>query len=235
MKKIILCGYNWPGCNSLEKLLLDNNNNVYVYTHQSPWHICSLADFCKIKNVEYTFEKISIKNLPFTPDLIISVYYRYLIAEDVINSANGSAFNLHPSLLPKYRGCSSITWAMINGEEYGGFTYHYLTKDIDSGNIIFQAKEKIYEFDTQATLYNRIMFKGMDAFNEVLRLVSKGYEGIPQVGESSFYYRGCPYDGEINPSWDLSKKKRFIRAMINPPYPPSKYKGNEIYKIDDIT
>ncbi len=234
MKKIILCGYNWPGCKSLEKLLLENNN-VYVYTHKSPWHICSLADFCKLKNVAYTYDKISVQNLPFKPDLIISIYYRYLIGQDVINRANGSAFNLHPSLLPKYKGCSSITWAMINGEEYSGFSYHYLTKDIDSGNIIFQSKEKIYGFDTQETLYNRIMFNAMDAFNDVLRLVSEGYKGLPQIGESSFFPRGCPYDGEINPSWDLSKKHRFIRAMTNPPYPPAKYRGNIIHKIDDLT
>ena len=182
--------------------------------------------------MDYTVKKISIKNLPFKPDLIISIYYRYLIEEDIINYANSYAFNLHPSLLPKYKGCSSITWAMVNGEKYCGFTYHYLTKDIDSGNIIFQAKEKIYDFDTQEAYITELCL-ALDSFNKVIRLVSEGYEGSPQEGENIFS-RGCPFNGEIDPSWELSKKRRFIRAMIYPPYPPAKYKGNTINTIDDL-
>ena len=233
MKRIILCGYNWSGCKALD-LLLEGKYEVFVYTHESPWHINNMVDFCKLKNINYSTEKITLKNLPFKPDYIISIYYRFLIQEDIIRYVNGSIFNLHPSLLPKYRGCSSITWAIINGEKYSGFTYHYINKDIDSGNIILQLKEKIYDFDTQETLYNRIMFKGLDYFNKVLGLVIDGYEGIPQFGEISSFKRGCPYGGKINPNWDLSKKQRFIRAMTNPPYKPAKYKDKTIYTINDL-
>ena len=87
-----------------------------------------------------------------------------MIKQDVIDIVNGKIFNLHPALLPKYRGCSSVTWAMINGEKECGFTYHYIDKGCDTGKIILQKAIKIEDFDTQLTLYNRVMFESMDYF-----------------------------------------------------------------------
>ena len=233
MKKIILCGFNWSGCRALD-LLIKRNYEVYVYTHKSPWHINDLIDFCKYKNVKFSTEKISIENLPFNPDIIISVFYRYIISEEVINKVNKKIFNLHPSLLPKYRGCSSTTWAIINGESHSGFTYHYIEKGVDEGNIIIQKKEEIYEFDTQETLYTRLMYKGLDYFYEALDLVIKGDKGKRQKGQSIYYPRGCPHNGEINKKWDLEMKKRFIRAMTYPPYKPATLDQKNIFSIDNL-
>ena len=88
MKKIILCGYNWSGCKALD-LLLEDEYEVFVYTHESPWHVNNMVDFCKLKNINYSTEKITLNNLPFKPDHIISIYYRFLIQEDIINYVNG--------------------------------------------------------------------------------------------------------------------------------------------------
>lgn len=85
--------------------------------------------------------------MPFVPDVICSIYYRYIIGNDVIETVDGRIFNLHPALLPKYRGCSSLTWAMINGEKECGYTYHYINKTCDIGDIIFQNKITIEEFE----------------------------------------------------------------------------------------
>ena len=87
MKKIILCGFNWSGCRALD-LLIKRNYEVFVYTHKSPWHINDLINFCKYKNIKFSTEKISIENLPFNPDIIISIFYRYIISEEVINKVN---------------------------------------------------------------------------------------------------------------------------------------------------
>ena len=232
-KKIILCGYNWAGCKALE-LLLERNFEVFVYTHKSPWHINDLIDFCNNKNVKFSTEKITVNNLPFLPNVITSIYYRYIIDPEIINIVNNKIFNLHPSFLPEYRGCSSLTWAMINGESHCGFTYHYIQKEVDKGNIILQMEEKIYGFDTQQSLYSRIMFKSLEYFNEVLDMVINGNPGKPQPNKGSFYQRGCPHNGELNIEWDIKKQKRFIRAMINPPLDPAKFKGKDILSIDDL-
>ena len=232
-KKIILCGYNWSGCKALD-LLLERNYEVFVYTHESPWHVNDLIEFCKYKKVNFSTEKIAINNLPFLPNIITSIYYRYIIDQEIINIVNKKIFNLHPSLLPEYKGCSSLTWAMINGEPYCGFTYHYIQKEVDKGNIILQVEEKIYEFDTQQSLYSRIMFKSLEHFNEALDMVIAGNPGKEQPNKGSFYKRGCPHNGELNVEWDIDKQKRFIKAMVNPPLDPAKLKGKDIFSFDDL-
>jgi UDP-4-amino-4-deoxy-L-arabinose formyltransferase/UDP-glucuronic acid dehydrogenase (UDP-4-keto-hexauronic acid decarboxylating) len=225
--KIILCGYHWTGCKALE-LLLNQGHEVYVYTHKTENYVADLEGLCVKKNINYSLEKIGIHNMPFVPDIICSVYYRYIITQDVIDAVDGKIFNLHPALLPKYRGCSSLTWAMINGEKECGFTYHYIDAGCDTGNIILQKTISIEDFDTQLTLYHRVMFESMDCFLEALDLVKKGYKGRIQEGVPSQYKRGCPLEGKITESMDKEMKERFVRAMCYPPYPAAQYNNQEI-------
>lgn len=233
MKNVILCGYHWTGCKALD-ILLKNNYNVYVYTHKHPYYVNSLKLFCEKENIKCTFSKININNLPFKPDMICSIYYRYIIDKKIINYCNGKIFNLHPSILPKYRGCNSLTWAMINGEKQVGFTYHYLREKVDGGNIILQKIIEIEEFDTQQTLYDRIMFESMKYFVDVIKLLDKGYKGNPQsISEDKFYKRGCPYNGVIDENWNIEKVERFIKAMIYPPLPLAKFRGKEIKTLEE--
>lgn len=230
--KVILCGYNWAGCKALE-LLLDKKYEVFVYTHEHESHIASLTDYCKTRGINYTLEKIDSNNIPFQPDLIVSVYYRYIISEDVLKLSLHKPFNLHPSLLPNYRGASSLTWAMINGDEYAGYTYHYMTSEIDKGRILFQKKIKIYSYDTQLNLYERIMYESLSDFNAVLGLVLSGVAGRNQEEGGSYYKRGAPYNGIIDPKWDDAKISRFIRALKHSPYPYAQFGGEDITNLED--
>ncbi|RKD12403.1 formyl transferase [Pelobium manganitolerans] len=234
-QKVILCGFNWTGCKAL-RLLLENNYEVFVYTSPSPNYVNNLAVYCEENNVAYSFEKISLENIPFKPLFIASIYYRYIIAEPIIAYASGKIFNLHPSLLPDYRGCSSLTWAMINGEKRCGFTFHYINKGVDTGNIILQKEMLIEDFDTQVTLYNRVMFESMKYFNEVVKQVLAGDPGYaqPDADESKYFKRGCPHQGIIADDWNIAKKKRFVRAMLYPPLPEARYNNGEIAKLTDF-
>ena len=230
---IILCGYHWTGCKALE-ILKRQGHCIFVYTHQSPYYVPGLADYCEKVGVSYSFENISSSELPFKPDLICSIYYRYIIKPNVIAACNDKIFNLHPSLLPKYRGCSSLTWAMIEGEKKAGFTYHYVDEGCDTGKVILQESIAIEEWDTQQTLYLRVMFESMKSFEKVLSLVEQGYEGEAQEGAESYFNRGCPYDGQILSEWSHEDKEVFIRAMINPPYPVAKLGDKDIYTMKDL-
>ena len=231
--RVILCGYHWTGCKALE-LLLDEGYEVYVYTHKAENYIADLEGLCIRKQIKYSLDKITVDNLPFVPDMICSVYYRWVIKQDVIDIVKGRIFNLHPALLPKYRGCSSLTWALINGEEECGFTYHYINAGCDTGNIIIQKPIRIEDFDTQLTLYNRVMFESMNYFLEAVHLVQGGYEGKVQEGATSYYKRGCPMEGKITDEMDEQMKERFIRAMCYPPYPAAKYHGQEITTLREL-
>lgn len=231
--KVVLCGYHWTGCKALD-FLINEGYDVYVYTHVTKNSVADLEGLCIKKNIPYSLEKISLNNLPFVPDVICSVYYRYIIPSSVISAVNNKIFNLHPSLLPKYRGCSSLTWAMINGESECGFTYHYIDENCDTGNIILQKRVSIESFDTQLTLYNRVMFLSMELFPTAFNMVINGYKGEPQIGIPSYYRRGCPYDGVLSDDMDELMKERFIRAMIYPPYPAANYMNNEIKTLREL-
>jgi len=120
-----------------------------------------------------------------------------------------------------------------SGKEVG-YTYHYIDAGTDTGDIIIQEPLKIEEFDTQETLYIRAMLESMKKFSLAFAHVTNGLPGKKQDGISSYYPRGCPHEGEIDPNWEYSYKERFIRAMIYPPYPVAKLGGREIFTIRDL-
>lgn len=230
--KVILCGYNWTGCKALD-LLMNGNNEIFVYTHETPSEIPSLISLCKKHKIPFSTQNISKAQLPFIPDIICSIYYRFIISKPIIDVVKGKIFNLHPSLLPMYRGCSSVTWALINGESKYGFTYHYIDNGCDTGNILIQKELPIEEWDTQMSLYYKVMFASMKYFQKAFSMVVKGEKGTIQRGKSSYYPRGCPYNGVINPLKDIEYIERFIRAMYFPPYKPAIYENQEIRSIEE--
>ena len=231
--KVILCGYHWSGCDALRQLR-DAGHEVFVYTHENPYFIPSLLEYCVKTDTPYSLENVSRAKLPFVPDVIASIYYRHIIKQSVIDACGGRIFNLHPSLLPAYRGCSSLTWAMIDGQKQAGFTYHYIDAGCDTGDIILQEPVAIEEFDTQATLYQRVATHALQRFGEALQFTSAGKPGQPQTGTPSYFGRGCPHDGVIDPSWPRERIETFIRAMIHPPYPPATFLGQEVRSMAEF-
>lgn len=235
--KLILCGYDWVGYRILQDLINHSEiSDLAVYSHKntSLRNIKSMKEVAKKNGIYYTENSINSMELPFVPDVISVVYYRHLINKNVIKKCNNRIFNLHPSLLPIHRGCSSITWAMLEGDSHSGITYHYIDNNIDTGNIILQAATQIYKNDTQLKLYHRCMLLGYKYWNAAFQLVINGFSGVKQIGKSSYHFRGAPYNGEINESWPFDKIERFIRAMNHPPYPYATYRGKEVRNISDF-
>jgi len=93
------------------------------------------------------------------PDLIVVVAFRILPPE-VFSIAPLGAFNVHASLLPKYRGAAPINWAIINGETETGVTTFLLEEKVDTGNILFQAREPIGPEDDAGALHDRLSLAG---------------------------------------------------------------------------
>jgi methionyl-tRNA formyltransferase len=233
---VILCGFQWSGCKALNELIKNKKiNKIFVYTHKAPHYFSDLVNLCHKNNISFTTEKISLENLKFKPDLILSISYRYKIPSNVIMLSKNKAINLHPSILPNYKGCSSVTWAMINKEKYTGYTYHFMNDKYDCGNIILQKKIPIEEFDLQHTLYYRVMFESLKSLNKAINLVLSGYKGKKQNNKMGNYYsRTVPYDGRIKANWTESFVENYIRSMIFPPLKPAKFKGIEIYNLNDF-
>ncbi len=113
----------------------------------------------------------SLKDLK--PDLIIVIAFRILPAAVFTIPALGT-FNLHSSLLPKYRGAAPIQWAIIKGEKETGVTTFFLDEKVDTGNIILQARLPIHENETAGELHDRLAEIGAEIVLHSVRLIDKG-------------------------------------------------------------
>lgn len=224
--KVILAAYGTPGIIGIENLfaLHLRPTQIYLLTHESDERNRSLWDFARANGIETAdfpaksddaFEWISRHE----PNILFSLHYRQRIPKRILKIPTFGCVNLHPSLVPNYRGCCSVPWAIINGERTTGYTYHYMVEQFDEGNIILQKSVEIGDTDTAFSLFHRLIIQGMSSFEVVFKkLVEHNDPGTPQPKGGSYYPRKLPYNGRIDTNWDKSKIERFIRAMYFPPY-----------------
>lgn len=106
-------------------------------------------------------------------DLFVIVAFRILPKEVYSIPLKGS-FNLHGSLLPKYRGAAPIQWAIINGEKETGVTTFFLEEKVDTGNIILQEKLPIDVKDDFGSLHDKMMMLGAEVVKKTVDLIDEG-------------------------------------------------------------
>ena len=104
------------------------------------------------------YEKVLITTIEsFQPDLILLAGYLLVLGKEVIAHFPNKIINIHPSLLPKFPGLHAQRQALEKGEKVTGCTVHWVTEGLDEGAMILQAKLKILEGDTEATLSERLL------------------------------------------------------------------------------
>src|ERR1041384_415208 len=146
--RVIVFGYSDLGYECLELLLRRKMRVVAVFTHEDKpgenlW-FRSVAALAREQDLP-VFTPDSLKT-PETeqqlrtlqPQVIFSFYYRNMIPMPLLNLARLGAFNLHGSLLPKYRGRAPVNWAVLNGETETGATLHEMVAKPDAGRIVDQ-------------------------------------------------------------------------------------------------
>lgn len=102
------------------------------------------------------------------PDLAVVCVYGLIIPQKVLSLTKAGFLNIHPSLLPKYRGATPVPAAIITGEKETGVSIMLMDQNLDHGPIITQEKEKIKNEDTAETLYHRLFKKGARLLTQVL-------------------------------------------------------------------
>lgn len=151
-------------------------------------------------------------------NLQIVVAFR-MLPELVWDMPAMGTFNLHASLLPKYRGAAPINWAIINGEKETGITTFFLQHEIDTGNILFQEKEPILAEDTAGSLYERLMSKGAHLVLKTVQAIEQNkYKAQPQADVEAthapkIFKETCQIDWH-KPAAEI---QNFIRGLS--PYP----------------
>ena len=164
------------------------------------------------------------------PDIIFCIGSTELIPASILNIPRLGTINIHPALLPKYRGRYSLPHAIFNGETKTGVTLHFMDEGIDSGPIILQESFTLDDDDTARSAYDKFTSTGVLIFERFLTMLSESdsIKSTPQKEEEATYYpKGLPNDGVLDWSWDGPKIRRFIRAMTFEPFPPPTFKIGE--------
>lgn len=119
----------------------------------------------KLKDIKFIK---SVKDL--APDLIVVVAFR-ILPREVFTIPKFGSFNLHGSLLPKYRGAAPIQWAIINGDKETGITTFALEDKVDTGNFFLQKKIKISDEDNFGVIHDKLSTLGADAVLETIDMI----------------------------------------------------------------
>jgi len=165
------------------------------------------------------------------PDLAFSIYFRKLFKPDFINIPKMGFINLHSSPLPKYRGPAPTLWALLNDEQYGGFTIHYIDQGIDSGDIIAQTKFEIPHNITGYELNSLAIKKGYQLFKKNLKNILSSRNSRKKQNNKEVSYFGYFNPSIRNIDWFLPAKSIYNRIRaLSPPYPgaTAKIKGQKI-------
>ncbi|WP_218671121.1 methionyl-tRNA formyltransferase [Microbispora sp. GKU 823] len=124
----------------------------------------------------------------YHPDLIVVYGFPWKLSREVLRAARIGVMNIHPSLLPKYRGPLPVQWAVRNGDPEIGVTIHWMTDDFDTGNIIAQKGGiRIAEDPVPAVLWKEVDLLVEDLLDVALENAAAGAPGEPQSDVDATY------------------------------------------------
>lgn len=152
--------------------------------------------------------------------VIASVNYLFIIEKRIIDLPKDLCFNIHGSLLPKYRGRTPHVWAIINNEKVTGITAHVIDEGCDTGAILEQIEIPINKSDTGATILNKYKKSYIPLIEEVLEKYLSNRLAYKKQDESkaTYFAKRTPEDGRIDWNWQAERIVNWVRAQAYP-YP----------------
>ena len=226
--KAVVFGYGDIGVRCLGVLLDAGLEVPLVVTHRDDpgekrWY-ASLFDFSKSRRLQVVVDpgkEILEKNLAeIRPDLIFSFYYRSMLPMSVLKLARLGAWNMHGSLLPKYRGRAPLNWAILKGETETGVTLHAMVEKPDAGGIVDQQAVPIGPDETAVEVFRKMTDAAVEVLGRSLSSLQKGSPRLRlnDLSKGSYFGRRTPQDGRIDWSRPAAEIHNLVRAVA-PPFP----------------
>lgn len=220
MADILLIGFGITSCSALESLVSKVRVSGVVRDLVSATNEDeSIVQLARLSNIPiFSYLSLSeIKNLieKMQPDCVVVSSYEKVLPPSILKLSK--FINVHYSPLPRYRGRSSVNWAMINDESHAAITIHQISPEPYGGNILFQQAIPIALDDTIGDLYERLNGLQREHLGETVIQLLKGYTGRRQEREWATY--GCARlseDDEIQWSDSTRKIDCLIRALTPP-------------------
>jgi methionyl-tRNA formyltransferase len=169
-----------------------------------------------------------------SPDVLVSIGFPYILPADVLNHVGRLALNVHPTLLPKYRGPRSGYYILANNDTQSGVTIHRMTGQVDRGDIARQASFSLSVFDTPVSMMRKSRALEADLLADVLDDVVRGREltWAPQDESQASEYLAMrtPDDSIMDPAKPLIELYHHIRACNAEKYPAFfEVEGQRVY------
>jgi len=228
--RAVVFGYHNVGVRCLQVLLARGVDVALVVTHED--NPAENIWFGSVKSVaqDHGIEVITPSDPKsgsvfkaveaVAPDFIFSFYYRHMLPVELLALATQGAYNMHGSLLPKYRGRVPTNWAVLNGETETGATLHEMAAKPDAGAILGQTPVPILPDDTASQVFDKTTVAAEQTLWRVLPALLAGEAPhLPNDLSKGSYFGGRkPEDGRIDWSRPAQHVYNLIRAVA-PPYP----------------
>jgi methionyl-tRNA formyltransferase len=228
--RILFFGYSEVGHDCLSLLIERGDNVVALLTHEDApgekiWFKTPAQAAAAAGIPVHTPEKVGAPEwveriAAMRPDLILSVYFRKMISTRVLGLAPLGAFNMHGSLLPRYRGRAPVNWAVLHGEPRIGMTLHRMVRAPDAGAIVDQEGVDIGPRDTAEQAFRKVLPCARRVLaRQIDALLAGTAPETPQDESQATYFGGRrPEDGRIDWSQGARQIFNLVRAVTDP-YP----------------
>ena len=152
----------------LIKLIISNNKKAKGLKYSTQYNIeKKIVNFNNNFSENKILDYINKKNIKF----VCLAGFMKVLSKNFIKKFKGKIVNIHPSLLPKYKGLNAHKRALKNKEKFSGCTVHYVTIKLDSGKIILQKKVKIKKKDTVNSLKKKVLKKEHQLYPSAIRKI----------------------------------------------------------------
>jgi len=230
MTRAVVFAYHNVGVRCLSVLLAHGVDVALVVTHQdnpgetiwfdSVRKLASMHGLPCITPDDPNAPKVVARIAALSPDFIFSFYYRLMLKPALLNLPRMGAYNMHGSLLPKYRGRVPVNWAVLRGERETGASLHRMLEKPDAGAVVARQAVPILPDDTALDVFRKVTVAAEMALDGILPdLISGKAKEIPQdLAQGSYFGGRKAEDGRIDWRQPAQAIHNLVRAVA-PPYP----------------
>lgn len=230
MSKAVVFAYHNVGVRCLKVLLAHGVDVALVVTHEDNPQETIWFDSVAQTAADYGIPVIAPADphapdvfahiASLRPDFLFSFYYRLMLKPALLALPARGAYNMHGSLLPKYRGRVPVNWAIIHGERETGASLHRMVEKPDAGEIVAQQAVPILPDDTAHEVFGKVTLAAEMALDGVLPALLAGtaVHTLPDLKAGSYFGGRQAEDGRIDWRRPASEIHNLVRAVA-PPYP----------------
>lgn len=155
--------------------VISNRPNAFGLTRAENSGIPNLCiDHTQYPDREDYDRALKAKIEEYSPDCVVLAGFMRILTPDFVEYFSGKLLNIHPSLLPKYKGLNTHQRAIDNGDTEHGVSVHFVTPELDGGPVIIQSRVPVFEDDDSSTLASRVQEQERDLYPLVLRWFCEG-------------------------------------------------------------